>query len=205
MYDRALVLAAPDRAKSWSELCKAYKMVNNRDKAMRSCKNATERGGAELEDFVGYVELALMKPGALGPEEAADLRAVVDHLDQQGSVTVVANHLRCEVGVKLHDVNMLETCTAALAKLAPNDLKTVVFQWNLAVEKGQGAKAAGLLRRAKELGLPDDNFERMLKFTPAAGLGLAQWIFAAVALTAVAVGTLWLGRRRRALAQQVAS
>ena len=195
-YDRALVLAVPDRAKSWSELCKAYKLVNNRERAMRSCKFATERGGAELQDFVGYVELALMKPEALTPVEAADLRAVVEHLDKEGS-GVVANHLRCEVGVKLHDVKMLETCTTALAKVAPNDVKTVVFQWNLAVEKGARADAARLLGRAKELGLPDDNFERMLKFTPPARFRLEQWILAVVMLTATAFVALWFNRRRR--------
>ncbi len=78
-YYRAVAKAVPDAARSWSLLCEAYRLINERAKAAQSCKYATEREGAQLKDFVLYVSLMLEKREPLTPEEEADLRGVVAH------------------------------------------------------------------------------------------------------------------------------
>jgi hypothetical protein len=206
---RAVAKAVPDQAKGWSKLCDAYRLVNDRARAARSCKNAIERPGAELNDFVSYVNLTLEKSEPLTSEEVVDLKAVLDHLAGESTLGLVPTQLRCQLGVKTHDVPMLEACTAALAKAAPNDVKTVIFQWHLAVRKGQNTEAARLLERAKGLGLPAENLERMETFTPAAAT--LRWrtrIWSGLGLAAVLVAMAWAGwwsrKRRGGFASQIA-
>jgi predicted Zn-dependent protease len=207
-YYRAVAKSVPEMAKGWSKLCEAYRLVNDPVRAARSCKNALERPGAELNDFVTYVGLMAQKQEPLESDERTSVLAVLDHLDKDSSASpVTVSQLRCQAGVKLHDVKMLETCTAALAKLAPDDAKTIVYQWDLAVRKGKNAEAARLLERAKDLGLPADNIERMVKFTPAAtsSPGTILWSAVGGAFLLAAIGWgVWNARRRRAFAEQVA-
>jgi hypothetical protein len=206
-FYRAVAKSVPDMAKGWSKLCEAYRLVNDPVRAARSCKNALERPGAELNDFVTYVGLMAQKQDPLESDERTSVLAVLDHLNKDSSASrVLVSQLRCQAGVKLHDVKMLETCTAALAKLAPDDAKTIVYQWDLAVRKGDNAAAARLLERAKDLGLPPDNVERMLKFTPAAvSRGPILWTAFGGACLIAAIGwSIWNVRRRRTFAQQAA-
>jgi len=131
--------------------------------------------------------------------EMKTLNDVLAHLDKQPNIGLTASHLRCEIGVKMGDPRMLETCTAALAKDAPNDPKTVIFQWTLAVQRGQKVEAARFLSQAKAMKLPAENLERMEQVTFAGRPLWGLWAGAGIALLLAAAGGTLLARRKRPL------
>ena len=203
-YYRAVARIVPERAKAWSKLCEAYEAVKDNDRAIRACRYAIDREGAELQDHVRYVNLLLNKPGELSPTDRTEIIAIIEHLEKDPSLNVAANHIRCQLGVKVKDVAMLETCTKALAAVAPDDAKTIVFQWSLALQKGQRAEAKRLIDRARKSGVILEGIERMENVTSSAGpyrryvaLALGLGLAGLLALCAVAF-------RRRALTQRPA-
>ena len=160
-YLRALAAALPEEARSWALLCEAYRAADDRDRAVRACKYAIERQGVQFRDYQRYVELMAAKPTDLLPEERRDLNEALGHLDKQPDLAVPTAHLRCQAAVKMNDEAALAACTTVLAKAAPNDPKTVVFQWSLAVMRGDQKQAAGLLARGKQMGLAAASIDRM--------------------------------------------
>jgi hypothetical protein len=61
----------------------------------------------------------------------------------------------------MNDTSALRACTAVLTKAAPDDQKTIVFQWSLAVMRGDRSEAAALLSRAKKAGVSADSLDHM--------------------------------------------
>jgi len=201
-YYRAVAKAAPNRATGWSKLCEAYELVGDNERGARACRYAMDREGASLQDYVRFVNLSVAKEGDLAPAEIKDLNAAIDHLHGEPHVEVVISLLSCQVAVKAKDVAAMEACTAELDKLAPNDPKTVIFKWSLAIEKGQRAEAAKLLDRAKELGVVPESLERMRGVAVASRLHMPPfWAVAGAVLLVSALGlALWTVRRKRSFA-----
>lgn len=202
-YARAIAKGIPESARSWSNLCEAYELVGDKEKALKACKASLENKGVTVQDYVKYVRLALDRPDDLPKEDRAYLDKVVAHVASQPGTPLLADHLRCEIGVKTKDVALLEACTSALAKAAPEDPKTLVFQWTLAIQKGQKDEAAGFLSRARKAGLPDLTAERM----ETAASSSSRWSFSklsgvgAAMLALAALGwAFWRTYRRRAVA-----
>jgi hypothetical protein len=198
-YDRALVKAVPERAKSWALLCEAYATVNDHVRASKACGTALSLPGVELQDYTRYVRETLSLPGKPAPETVTKLKEVLDHLEKQPNVELVTAELRCEVGVATGDSRMLETGAAVLTRLDPNNPKTVVYQWTLAMQRGQTDAARNLLKRARALRLPSENIERMEALTASGhGRGYLWTGLAAMVFLAAAGGALMFARRRRA-------
>lgn len=204
-YYRAVAKAVPDRAKAWSKLCEAYEDAKDRERAIRACRYAIDRPTVELQDYVRYVHLILANEGQLTSADRSELTAVLAHLEKQRSLDLVVNQLRCEMGVKLKDVPLLETCTKELARLAPDDPRTVVFEWSLAMHKGQRTEAMRLIGLARKSGVVLENVNRMQELTSSLGSfprrPLLLVMAAAVLLGLLAVG---LVARRRASTQRLA-
>jgi tetratricopeptide (TPR) repeat protein len=160
-YYRAVAATLPEEARGWSLLCQAYETARDRDRAVRACKYAIERKGAELKDYQRYVALMTAKPDDLLPEERRDVNEVLEHLDKQPDLAIPTAHLRCEAAIKMNDAAALAACSTVLAKAAPNDPKTVVFQWSLAVMRGDREQAGTLLERAEKMGLAAASIDRM--------------------------------------------
>ncbi|MBC8134165.1 MAG: hypothetical protein H7X95_14380 [Deltaproteobacteria bacterium] len=197
LFYRAVAKAVPDNAKGWSKLCEAYEVVNDRDRAIRACKYALERPAVELQDYIRYVRLILSKPGDITAEERSAIQEVLVHLDKQPSIEATAAQIKCEAGVRQKDVALLEACTQTLAKLAPEDPKTIVFQWNLALQKGQQSDARRLVERAKKAGVVMANIERMEKVTESSRRAWPR-VLGIVAAALFGIGALmWHLRRRR--------
>jgi hypothetical protein len=195
-YYRAVAKAVPEMAKGWSKLCEAYRLIADYGKAARACRFATERPGAETADFVDYATLTMQQAEPLTPEQQVEVDRVIAHLDGELKGGVEVQRLRCQLGVKTQNVKLLEGCTAALAKAAPDDPKTIVYQWDLAVRQHRGSEAARLLSRARELGLPAETLDRMEKFTPAPRARWV-WVLAAVVLLGFVLSRTGFRRIRR--------
>ena len=197
-YYRAVAKAVPERAKGWSKLCEAYALVNDHLRATKACGTALALPGVELQDYTRFVQETLLLPGRPTTETVAKLKDVLDHLDKQPGVELAANDLRCQVGASTGDSHLMETCTAALTRLDPNNPKTVVYQWTLAMQRGQTEAAGRLLERAKALKLPSSNIERMEALTSSGQHGYLWKGAVAVLFLLAAAGALMLARRRRA-------
>jgi len=204
-YYRAIAKAVPDRAKAWSKLCEAYENAKDRDRAIRACRHAIDRPAVELQDYVRYVHLILGNEGQLTPGDRSELTAVLAHLEKQRSFDLVVNQLRCEMGIKLKDVPLLETCTKELARLAPDDPRTVVFEWSLAMHKGQRSEAERLIGLARKSGVVLENVNRMQELTSSLG-SFPRRALLLVMAAAVLIGLLAVGlvARRRASTQRLA-
>jgi len=200
-YYRAIAKGVPDRSKGWGKLCEAYEVVHDRDRAIKACQYAIEREGAEAGDFVRYVGLIISKPDGLTADERKELSAVLAHLEKDPSIGVTFRHLQCQVGVKEHDAAMLEACTAALEKVAPDDAKTVIFKWSLAMMKGRTDEANKLVDRARDLGVLAEAVERMQNLTtPGGRRHWAAWaVVGACAGLVLATALLWFTRKTRPL------
>jgi len=201
-YYRALAMAIPEEAAAWSLLCETYEKTGDRERATRACKYAIERNGVQFKDYRRYVDLLTDKPGELDADDRTELNAVLAHLDSdktpEADMTVPIAHLRCTAAVKMKDQRALEACTAVLAKAAPDDKKTIVFQWSLAVMSGDREQAGLLFDKAQKAGLGPENLDRMSKVAieshwwTAPGKGIAV-LGAVVLLAALAL----FGYRRR--------
>jgi hypothetical protein len=194
-YYRALAASIPSQAQGWSRLCEAYEAAGDRERAVGACKYAIDREGAELKDFVRFVDLLVAKTGELTGEERTALGEVLAHLDQQPDMAVPTAHLRCKSAVKTNDQAALEACTAVLAKVAPDDPKTIVFQWSLAVMRGQGEEAARLLGRAEKAGLGADKIEQMTRVAAVSRSWTTPVLLVAAAGAMAALLALLLRRR----------
>jgi predicted Zn-dependent protease len=202
-YYRAVSKAVPENAKGWSKLCEAYEMANDRERAIVACRYAIDRPAAELQDYARYVHMILLRPDPLSPEARQELAKVLGHLDTQPEVKVAASHLRCEVAVRLADAAQLQTCTQSLATLAPDDPKTVVFQWTLATMKGEKQRAEDLVVRARAVGVAQEGVARMEAVTLGdAGMSMRSKAMigaTAAALLAAGLAVAFTRRRRRDL------
>ena len=206
-YYRALSAAVPEQATGWSLLCETYQKAGDRERALRACRYALQRRDVELKDYHRTVDLILARPGDLTAEERAELKALLAHLDTQADLAVQTAHLRCQVAIKTNDTGAMQACTAVLAKAAPNDPKTIVFQWSFAVMRGDRSEAAALLARAEKAGVAPESIERMSRVeTPARrftrGLGVAVASAAALLLALLLFVRL---RRRVGTPDRVAS
>jgi hypothetical protein len=195
-YLRALALAVPGPAKAWSLLCEAYEKAGDRHRAIGACKYAIDREGVQVQDFARFVHLISSKEGELDNDERAALKDVLAHLDQDPNLAVPTAHMRCESGVKLKDEAAMAACTAVLAKAAPNDPKTIVFQWSLAMMRGQRDDARQFVARAKMAGLTTDAIDRMNDL-----MSRTRWssprLVGVGALAAAGAVLLFLALRRR--------
>jgi hypothetical protein len=228
-YWRALAKAVPDRSVAYRRMCMAYKAAGDLRNALESCKAVLAKNGVEIEDYVIFVRLLLAKESALSAAEIAHADQVLAHVEREldepmGAAAdpakaqnqarlwkVRMQQLRCELGLRIEDRARLDTCTKALAQLAPEDARTITFAYALAILKGDFARADSLIERGRRAGLPQQALEQMrhklqteLEQQPWYAQLLQDAVWAAaggVAAALAAVAAFIAVRRRRGLAQ----
>src|SRR6185369_4391205 len=107
------------------------------------------------------------------------------------------------LGVSTEDVRLLEPCTAALAKLAPDDAGLATYEWTLAMLKKDSGAAKRAVAKARasagRAGVGLESVDRMEAATRRAELTRTVSM-AVAAVLAIAAGGLLFGRRREILA-----
>jgi tetratricopeptide (TPR) repeat protein len=208
-YWRAIAKAVPERSLSFSRMCRSYEAAGDYVSAIESCRTALGKAGSTLQDNLQFVRLVLEKrQGALQPRDIEDIDAVSVHLEhelasKQGAL--VANRLRCQLGVRLGDVSRLKACTDKLNALAPGDASSLVFSWSLALKRGDLPAAEHMLRRARAAKLPSAALAKMTatlsiesaKRAPAWHARVDMRIFAAATLILLAVASAAVLNRRK--------
>ena len=157
-YYRAIAKAVPDRAISFSKLCRAHETVGQYTQALETCREALGKGGVTGEDYARYVRLVLRQKEALTPVQVEELDAVLKHLTAQlgaeANGKVMVAQLACEVATRLEDRGRLAACSKDLLALAPTDARTFTFRWALALKDHDLESAQAILSRAKASDLP---------------------------------------------------
>ena len=148
-YYTAMAKAVPDRSVAFTKLCTEYEAVNERAKAVAACGMGLFREGVTVNDYVHYTNLVLTTPGPMNTGELTALTAVIKHLREDPTQVALADELECETGVRADDATMLEECTKAMTARAPNEPKTMVYQWNLAMQRHQYDAAREIIAHAK--------------------------------------------------------
>jgi hypothetical protein len=119
----------------------------------------------------------------------------------------VVDDITCEVGVRTSNVEQLKECTAALAAHAPDNPKTISYQWALAIQEGQLDEAGRLVERAKAAGITPESVASMQQTTAAStARHRSKVVFALLSVTLLMGAAFFVGRvlqrQRRALDEE---
>jgi tetratricopeptide (TPR) repeat protein len=201
-YYKALVKAVPDRSVSFTRLCESYEAAGDQRNAAQTCSLALTRPGVTLQDYSHYFSVVLAKKGPLTDADIDALSKVLQHLREDPVGRDIVDDLDCQLAVRLEDVSRLEACTAALAAKAPNDPRTISFEWALALKHGNAREAAALIERARSTAMKPEGIDQMIQgldtFESNRRHSLYAWTFGAIALLLGVGGALVFATRRRA-------
>lgn len=204
-YYRAFAKAVPDESVAFSKLCESLEAAGEREKAAAACRDALGRPGIEVKDYLHFVNLVLAKPGPLTKDEEEDLDEVVDHFRKNPETRIAGIHVQCELALHQANVPLLQQCSGELAAFAPNDPKTISFQWAAAMRQGNAAEARRLVDRARVAGMKPEGLQRMEQATDALPTGkLRRAVMAGLALAVVGAAAALLAWRRRGPRQRLA-
>lgn len=197
-YYKALAKTAPDIALPARRLCESLQAAGDLPNAAKACRTTITKGGSTTSDFGRFVSLVLAQPDPLPAGEKQELDAVLKHLDDKADISFTGelSVLHCEVALRFHDTPALEKCAGALGSLAPNDAKTVSFQWALAVDKHDRATALQLIDRAKTVGVGEAGLATMTRTTEAMHQRRTT-LWALIAVGAVVLALVGVGVSRR--------
>jgi hypothetical protein len=162
-YYRAVAKAVPDRAVSFSKLCRAYKELGEVGNAIQACKEALGKGGVTVEDHASFVRLMLAKEEALTQAELDEVEAVILHLEEQlaSEQRLLPAQLRCELATRVEDAARLKACVSTMQKLAPADPRTFTYRWALALQERDSAVTRKLIEEGQRAGLPAQALAQM--------------------------------------------
>jgi hypothetical protein len=195
-YDRALTKAAPTSAFGPRKLCAALAAGGDVAQAIAACRTAITRPGATADDFERFVTVVLSSKAPLPAGERKELDAVVLHLASEAQSGARPTMLKCDVALRFRDMPALELCTAELERLAPNDPKTISFEWALALENRDGEAARRLIDRAKSTGMNSAGVSKMEAGTRVMARRRAERLIASALAALLIAAALWLGWRR---------
>ena len=140
--------------------------------------------------------MILAKPGNLSNELRDEVYVAIDHVQKEAQLGAVPDLLRCDASLRFQDWPMLKTCTDRLAMVAPNDAKTVSFQWALAVHDHDKVQAEALVDRARTLRMDPAGIQKMEAANRAMSrTTLVRFLFV-MAVLALLGGAWWLGAKK---------
>jgi len=199
-YFRALVKAVPNRSIGYAKLCKAYEALGDWPNALENCRIALAHDGVTDGDYARYAHLLMEHKTRLAVTDVQDLDAIVQQLRTATPHSNTGDVVECEVGLKLHDKQRLQRCTANLVASAPSDPKTLSFQWAYSVERGDYAGAKALLERLKQTAISPKALQKMEEATSLARpwwkRALRSWWALSVLVLIVLAAAITLMSRR---------
>jgi len=213
-YYRAMAKAVPDVASNFARACRAHAAAKEWDKAIEVCRVALATEGVKSTDLMLYVQVMLDSPHVWQATDTEDVGFVLERLRQE-LTTARADQLtladiECQVATRVEDETRLRACNAAMARLAPNSPKTLVYASAQAVRRRDWAEVERVIERARQAGVPAETLAALEKLVVArrAESGVSEaapertWLVlgAAIAVTLLAAAWLLRGRLRRVAA-----
>jgi len=193
---RALARGVPERSLPFGKLCATYQILKERDKALAACRVALGLDGVRVEDYLRFVVLLLDHPGPVTKDETEDVTEIVKHLRGIPEAGTGADLVECQLAHRVQNFVLLAQCTARLAVAAPEDPKTISFQWAMALHKGNAPEAYRMIERATLAKASPELIQMMRKGTRALHRGPGPFVYAGAALLVVGVVLFVVIRRR---------
>jgi tetratricopeptide (TPR) repeat protein len=192
-YWEATVLAVPDVALGYRKTCETAEKAKNMNRAFRYCRAALGQSGVVLADYEHYFALLQASPDPLPPEQLTDLLEMSKHVRELPSGERLADAIDCEYGLRASDWPRLETCSKKLAASAPNDPRTITYQWALALGQERFDEARSLIERARKTAMKPQGIAAMEVATAQRASVLSRLKQRPKAVVAVLIGALVLG------------
>jgi hypothetical protein len=164
-YYLGLMKAVPDRAYAYGKACEQFEILNDRRRALETCRVAVTQGDPSVADFDRLVRLIAHKGQPLTADDRKELGEIEAHLGSIKDGGIGPAYVHCQVALALEDKAGLKTCTAALHTVAPNDPRTISFEWALAIQNRDHAGADALIERAKKAGVSPEGIATMERTT----------------------------------------
>lgn len=204
-YWEATVLAVPDVSLGYRRTCDEAHKAKELVRAFNYCRAALGRGGVKLADYEHYFALLQESPQQLQPEQLQDLLEIGKHVRTQDGGEKLADAIDCEYGVRASDMVKLAACSKKLAASAPNDPKTITYQWALALGQERFQDARGLIERARKTAMKPEGIKAMEAATAQRSSIMARLAKRPTAVVGVGIGVVvllgslllsrWLSRR----------
>ncbi len=185
-YYEALSVAVPDRAAGFSKACQEYEAAGDMQKAIDLCAQSLLREGLKVSDYTHFVHLVVNKPGLLSDKEKAAVANVIAHMREDPFGKVYADDLQCQMATRTSDLPQLRTCVVGMVQQAPDDAKTITYEWALAVADHHPEAAGKLLERAEAAGVAPETIAQMKK----AASQHATWLIIRVLFLVAGVGII---------------
>lgn len=160
-YWEVTVVAVPDVAMGYRKTCAAAEKAKNLARAFRYCRAALGREGVQLGDYEHYFALLQQSPEQLAPEQLTDLLEISKHVRTLPQGERLAEAIECEYGLRASDWGKLETCSKKLAAAAPDDPKTITYQWALALGRERFDDARALIDHARKTTMKPEGIRAM--------------------------------------------
>ena len=203
-YYNALSKAAPTASFGPRKLCQVLETAGDIPGAIVACRTTLTREGSTVGDYLHFVRVVLATPGALPSGEQAELDAVINHLLAEAKLGAVPIVLRCEVALRFADAKALAACTDILRQIAPNDPKTVSFEWALALQRHDRSAALQLVDRARGVGMSKEGVAKMEEATRQMNRRYLARLALMLLGAALVAALLALGFRRLSLRRRLA-
>ncbi len=195
-YYRAITKAAPKSPYGPRKLCEVLESSGDVDGAIVACRTATVIEGTTVGDFRRLIDVILAKSGNLSQDLRNEVYAAVDHIQKEAQLGAVPEVVRCGAALRFQDWETLKVCSDRLGQTAPNDAKTVSFQWALAVHQRDRPAADALVDRARTLGMEPAGIQRMEATNRAMGGNALVRLVLILAILALVVGIWRLGAKK---------
>lgn len=209
-YWTAVTHAVPDRSYGFARLCEAQEAAGNVAGAIEACRTAITRDGSTVGDYTRFVRLLLAKGGLLTADDRRQIGIAIGALAKEPSAAADGAELEGELALRDGDSAALRAATAKLARLAPENPRTIFFEWTIAVEARDRRAAERLVGEARRHGVKVDVVGRMEAATSALPLPASsrapRWGLVGAGAFALALALRRIARRstRRIGARQSA-
>lgn len=195
-YYRAIAKAAPGSPYGARKLCDVLQEAGDIDGAIVACRTATAIEGTTVGDFRHLIDVILSKPDPLSADLRSEAYAAIEHIEKEAQLGSLTDVIRCDAALRFQDWGTLDVCARRLGRSAPDDAKTVSFQWALAVHAHDEQKAEALVDRARQLGMEAAGLRKMEATNRAMGHTAPTRLLFVLSLIGLAAGGWWFGGKK---------
>ncbi len=204
-YFEAVVRLLPEQSIGHAKLCEARAHAGAIEEALSACREALERPGVRVQDYVRFLAVTLVRPGTVPAEAVQRFDEVLEHVEKEGVQSAEAQQLNCQLALRQNDDSRLTTCVGKLERWAPSDPATAAYTWARAMRLHDEKGARAAFERARELHHDPQKLEAMQAAMTTEFPSRDVWYWAAAGLFTLAGLGLLLALRFRTTPQRPTS
>jgi hypothetical protein len=159
---RAMSIASPKRGVGPRKACALLISLKRTLEAEAPCRAVLVREDSTLADFSRWLRIVVREAEKMSPDVLAYAHEAIEHLRKQPGGELTALQAACELAVHERTPLSAATCVPRLLELAPDEVTTLIFAWQAAVEAGQEDEANAFLERIRAKGVPQDAIDKLM-------------------------------------------